>query len=41
MEYFVLSTTCFGLYIGHHQVSINDKFNANLMMANVEAETCS
>jgi len=22
MEYFVLSTTCFGLYIGHHQVSI-------------------
>jgi len=22
MEYFVLSTTCFGLYIGHHQVSM-------------------
>jgi len=22
MVYFVLSTTCFGLYIGHHQVSI-------------------
>ena len=22
MEYFVLSTTCFGLYIGHHQVCI-------------------
>ena len=22
MEYFILSTTYFGLYIGHHQVSI-------------------
>jgi hypothetical protein len=22
MEYFVLSTTCFGLYIDHHQFSI-------------------